>query len=78
MYLHTATQKTPTQLINRLTEVERGQIRAANDDRLEYLRQTAFASDMISESDMKIVRTELRAEFAEASKSMTFGRTWNF
>lgn len=78
MYLHTATPKTPTQLISRLTEVERGQIRAANDDRLEYLRQTEFASDMISEPDMQTVRAVLRAEFAEASKTMTFGRTWNF
>lgn len=78
MYLHTTTPKTPAQLLGRLTEVERSQIRAANDDRLEYLRQAHHASDGISEADMKVVRSVLQTEFVENSKSTVFGRTWAF
>lgn len=75
---HIAIKKNPAQLLARLTEVERSMIRAANDDRLEYLRQTSHASDGISEADMKIVRDTLLKEFVDHSASKTFGRTWAF
>jgi DNA replication protein DnaD len=77
--LQTAIPKTADQLIGRMTEVEKCIVRnATNPDRLEYLRQTAFAYDMISPVEMEKLKATLDARYTEASKSDQFGCTWLF
>lgn len=77
--MQTATPKTAELLIGRMTEVEKCVVRnATNPDRLEYLRQTAFAYDMISPVEMEKVKAKLDAKYAEDSKSDQFGCTWLF
>lgn len=79
MSFETTTPKTTTQLLNRLTEVERSLIRGStNPDRLEYLRQVHFASDNVSEADMVIVKEALTAQFIKNSASPVFGATWQY
>lgn len=79
MHLHFHKPATAAQLLARLTEVERSLIRAAaNDDRLEYLRQVNFASDGIGETDMKEVRDTLMTQYRVNSASPLFGCTWHY
>lgn len=67
MYLHTATEKTADAFIARLREVERMNIRMANEGTLEHLRQTTFAYDMLTPEVMAEVKQKLHAQFAELS-----------
>ncbi len=66
MSISTAIAKTADQLIVRLRETERIQIRAASPDRLEYLRQNDLASDgPITAEAMIEVKQKLDAHYAE-------------
>lgn len=66
MSFQTVTAKTAAQLLTRLRETERIQIRGASPDRLEHLRLNDFASDgPVSSEAMTEVKATLEAEFAE-------------
>lgn len=63
--LSKATIKNAPQLLARLSESERITIRAANPDRLEFLRTTEFASDgPVSAETMAEVKAAVDAAFA--------------
>ena len=80
MFLHTIEPKNAAQVIARTTEPERIALRAANDDRLEYLRQTIFASDgPPTQETMQSVRQILRDNFVKASEGVWWEKqTWNW
>lgn len=67
---------TAERFIGRMSESEKISVRHANDDRLEYLRQTSFIVDRLSETEMKRARGILHADFVKASEGLEFGRTW--
>lgn len=79
MYLQEATPKTAQELLNRMTEVEKCQLRAAQTvDRVEYLRQTSFGSDCISPLEMGIAWRMVNEQFTAQSAEAGFGCTWKF
>lgn len=74
-----ATPKTANAFIARMTEVEKMLVRgAANQDRLEYLRQNDFAVDMLTPEVMAEAKTKLMDKYSEGSNNPKFGNTWLF
>lgn len=72
-----------TILANRLTEVEKMKIRAANPSRLEWLFNNIYRHEIAlsREEGMKMftnVQEILLERFTENGKSEGFGRTWAF
>jgi hypothetical protein len=80
MFLHTVEPKNAAQVIARTTEPERIQLRMANDDRLDYMRQTTFASDGPPTMETMVqVRETLLANFIKASEGTWWEKqTWNW
>lgn len=73
-----AAQKTAPQLISRLREIERIQIRAASTPAaLEHLRQNNFASDFVTPETMQEVKDAIDLEFAEFDRTKWWQtQTW--
>lgn len=78
MHLHTLESKTTQQFLDRLTEVERCQIRAATEAGLESMVHTHFSSDMITADQLKEAAKTLQVNFAEFTKRENWwdGRSW--
>jgi hypothetical protein len=78
MYLHTAEPKTADLFIGRLREIEKINIRKANEGELEHMRQTIFLSDGITEDVMAEVKQRLDAGYRSGSEGEWWEKqTWN-
>ena len=78
MYLHTVAPKTADLFIGRLREIEKIQIRMANEGALEHLRQTVFLADNISPEVMAEVKVRLMEDFAKLSAAPWWEKqVWN-
>ena len=79
MFTQTVQPKTAQELLDRLTEVERIQIRNASSSELDYLRSAAFASDgPPTTAAMTEVQRALNAKYIEfgARKNWWHSQPW--